>query len=65
MTLGETLKQARLEQGWSVRQLAEIVGISNVSIYNYEMDKSEPRISHLKWLAEALLLPISELIERI
>lgn len=65
MTLGETLKQARIEQGWSVRQLAEITGISFMAIYNYERDKTEPRISHLKWLAEALLLSINELIERI
>jgi transcriptional regulator with XRE-family HTH domain len=65
MTLGETLKQARIEQGWSIRQLAEIVGISHTAICNYENGKFEPRISHLKWLAEALLLPITELIERI
>lgn len=65
MTLGETLKQARIEQGWSVRQPAEITGISHTSIFNYEGDKTEPKLSHLKWLAEALLLPIMELIERI
>ena len=65
MTLGETLKQARIEQGWSIRQLAKIVGISHVAIYNYEADKYEPRISHLKWLAEALELSIMDLIERI
>lgn len=65
MTLGETLKQARIEQGWSIRQLAEIVGISHTAICNYENDKFEPRISHLKWLAEALLLSINDLIERI
>lgn len=65
MTLGETLKQARLEQGWSARQLAEITGISHTSIFNYEGDKTEPRISHLKWLAETPLLSINDLIERI
>ena len=65
MSLGETLKQARIEQGWSIRQLAEIVGISHTTIHNYETDKYEPRISHLKWLAEALELSIIDLIERI
>lgn len=65
MKLGEILRQARMKQGWSVRQLSEIVGVSAATIYNYESDKTEPRISHLKWLAEALLLPIADLIERI
>jgi transcriptional regulator with XRE-family HTH domain len=65
MTLGELLRQARETKGMSTRELAEKVGVSHSAIYKYESDKSEPRVSHLKWLAEALDLPIMELIERI
>jgi transcriptional regulator with XRE-family HTH domain len=65
MTLGELLKQAREAKGLSTRELAEKVGVSHSTIYKYESDSHEPRISHLKWLAQALDLTLLELIERI
>ena len=65
MTLGELLKQTRETKGLSIRELAELVGVSHVSIYHYEQDNHVPRLTHLKWLAQALDLKLSELIERI
>lgn len=65
MTLGDILRLAREAKGLSTRELAEMVGVSRSTIYNYESGSHEPRISHLKWLAEALDLSIMELIERI
>lgn len=65
MTLGELLRQARKKKGLKIRELAELVGVSHVTIYHYEKDHYEPRISHLKWLAQALDLTLTELIERI
>jgi transcriptional regulator with XRE-family HTH domain len=65
MTLGQYLKEARKKKGLSVRQLAKIVGVCHTSIYDYENDLSEPRISHLKWIAKALDISLIELVERI
>ena len=65
MTLGETLKQARKKKGLKIKELAELVGVSYVSIYHYEQDNHVPKLTHLKWLAQALDLKLAELIERI
>lgn len=65
MTLGETLKQARKKKGLKIKELAELVGVSHVSIYHYEQDNHVPKLTHLKRLAQALDLKLSELIERI
>lgn len=65
MKIGELLGKAREAKGLSRKELAEMTGVSLRTIYNYESDSHEPRISHLKWLAEALDIPIMKLIERI
>lgn len=65
MTLGKLLRQARKKKGWTIKQLADVVGVSGVSICYYENDKRVPKLDHLKWLAQALNLSLSELIERI
>ena len=46
-------------------ELAELVGVSTYTIGNYESDRFTPRISYLKWVAQALDLKLEELIERI
>lgn len=65
MTLGKYLKKAREKKGLSVRELAKLVGVAHTTIYKYETDEHEPRISHLKWIAQALDIPLTELVERI
>jgi transcriptional regulator with XRE-family HTH domain len=65
MTLGELLRQARKKKGMKIRELAKLVGVSHVSIYHYEQDNHTPRITHLKWLAQALDIKLEELIERL
>lgn len=65
MTIGEFLRKAREKKGLSQRELAELVGVSHVSIYNYEQGNHTPRITHLKWLAQALDIKLEELIERL
>lgn len=65
MTLGELLREAREKKGLSVRELAKLVGVCHTTIYKYESGDYEPKISHLKWVAEALDISLLELIERI
>jgi DNA-binding XRE family transcriptional regulator len=64
-TLGELLKETRIKKGYSVRELAAIVGVSHPTIYKYETNEYEPKLSHLKWLAQALDIPLADVIERI
>ena len=63
--LGDLLYQERMKRGMTTRELAKIVGVSHTTIYKYEYGVCEPRISHLKWIAEALHIPLIKLVERI
>lgn len=63
--LGELLRKERMRQGLTVRELAKKVGISHPTVYKYESGEYEPRISHLKWIAETLNIPLIKLVERI
>lgn len=65
MTLGDILREARKKKGLTQEELAELVGVSTYTIGNYESDRFTPRISYLKWVAQALDLKIEELIKRI
>lgn len=50
--MGERLKQLRLENGLTQRQVADILGLT-VKGYNfYELGQREPSISSLKKLCE-------------
>ncbi len=54
------LKLARLERGWTVRQLAAASGVSSPSISRAESGK-EPSLGTALRLARALDVPIDEL----
>jgi transcriptional regulator with XRE-family HTH domain len=67
-TLAERLKKARQLAGMEQAQLAEAVGVSRVSISNYELGKTEPTVTTfvlwaeatgatLEWLAEGVVRP--------
>ncbi|MTI81993.1 MAG: helix-turn-helix domain-containing protein [Firmicutes bacterium] len=63
MTLGERIKQLRLNNNLSVRQLAQQVGVTASFIYQLEQNKVSPSFSTLKSIANALNTSISLLIE--
>lgn len=48
----------RLLRGYTINQLAEQVGVSAVSIYNWENGAVRPRETNLSALCRALRLPI-------
>ncbi len=60
-TLGERIRRFRLEQGLYQAQLAKRVGVDEMTIVNWEKDRSAPRGSRLARLAEALGVEIEEL----
>jgi DNA-binding XRE family transcriptional regulator len=52
------LRDARLQRGMSVAELAERVGVSAASIYFWESDRVRPRDANLSALCKALRLPV-------
>lgn len=54
MTFGEKLVKARLIKNYSQLELAELVGVSERSIYNYEQTRTQPRKAVLTKIAEVL-----------
>ncbi|MEG6615454.1 XRE family transcriptional regulator [Peptococcaceae bacterium 1198_IL3148] len=63
MTLGERIKQLRINNNLSVRQLAQQVGVTASFIYQLEQNKVSPSFSTLKSMATALKTNMSLLIE--
>jgi len=62
MTLGEKLKQARKEAGYSQEQLAEKLAVSRSAIAKWEADKGMPDVANLKNLAQLLNVSVDYLL---
>lgn len=54
MSLGKRLKQLRLAQGKTQKDVAESIGIAKSTYSLYESDKREPNVLSLKKLAKTL-----------
>jgi transcriptional regulator with XRE-family HTH domain len=52
------LRDARIKRRLSVADVAEMVGVSTVSIYFWETDHCRPRAENLSALCKVLKLPI-------
>jgi len=57
-SLSRYLRNARIERGLSVAELAERVGVSAASIYFWETDRVRPRDANLSAVCKVLKLPI-------
>lgn len=63
MGLGSRIRKLRLNNGLSVRQLADQLGLSASFVYQLEQEKSSPSFSTLKSIAAVLKTSVSLLIE--
>ncbi|MGX7951339.1 helix-turn-helix domain-containing protein [Tsuneonella sp. HG249] len=61
-TLGGRIRQARHAHRWSLETLAGKLGISKVSVWGWEMDRSRPRLQMLGRLSEILEIPVEILL---
>jgi transcriptional regulator with XRE-family HTH domain len=61
--IAETLKQWRAVRGLSQRALAERAGVGYVIIARLELGQTDPRLSTLRRLAEALNVTVGELVD--
>jgi transcriptional regulator with XRE-family HTH domain len=60
--VGEQIMLARRRAGWNQRQLGERVGVSHVAIGDIERGKTKPNLDHLAAIAEALDVPLKQLL---
>lgn len=63
MTLGEKIKQARTENGFTQEELAEKLMVSRQAITKWESDKGIPDISNLRMLARCFNVSIDYLLD--
>lgn len=61
--IGEKIKQVRIDKGMTQDELAIISGISKTAICRYELGQREPRIAQMEAIADALEIPIEELLD--
>ena len=54
MTIGDQIKNQRLELGWSREAVAIGADVSETTLYRLENNLSEPRFNSLKRIVEAL-----------
>lgn len=62
MTFGKKLKTIRENRGLSQRQLGEKMGITQQTVAQYEKIIEQPKLATIRRLAEALEVPLSDLI---
>lgn len=60
---GQKLKELRKEKGWSVRKLAQKVGVSKSTVSDVELGKRKPTANYLIKVAKALNIDEIELLE--
>lgn len=61
-TIGEKIKQLRLNKNWTQAELAERSSLSRNSIYKYETGISSPTATALQKIADALNIHLSALL---
>jgi transcriptional regulator with XRE-family HTH domain len=59
-SLSKQIRQAREVKGFTVAQLADRIGVSQVSIYYWESGRVRPRDTNLAALCKALKMPVKE-----
>ncbi len=60
--VGEKIREARQQRGWSQRFLAEKLGVTSVAIVYWETGRSVPRAHRMREVAMLLGLQLEDLI---
>jgi transcriptional regulator with XRE-family HTH domain len=64
MTIGQSIRKARKEKGYSLEALAYLSGVTFTTISQWERDVRTPILANLILVADALQMPLDELIGR-
>jgi transcriptional regulator with XRE-family HTH domain len=54
MNVGNRIRERRKSLGYTMKQLADKVGVSSLTIHRVEMDKVSPSVALLSKIAESL-----------
>ncbi len=57
-----TIRQLREERGWTQLELAYRLGVTPVTIYNWERGRTEPRVSQFRQLARLFGVGMDEIV---
>lgn len=63
MNVGENIKKSRKKKGLTQKKLAELTGIAEITIRQYESGKYEPKRENLRKISEALDLKQYDLLD--
>lgn len=63
MTIGEKIRQLRLQQGMTLEKVGKAAGLSRQRIHGIEVSKSMPTIPVLMQIAESLNCTVFDLID--
>lgn len=63
MNIGEQIRKYRKEAGLSQKELGQKLGVSQQHIAQYESVKRIPKLETINKIADALDIPVSELID--
>ena len=59
-SLSKQIREARAGKGLTVAELADKIGVSQVSVYYWESGRVRPRDTNLTALCKALKMPVRE-----
>lgn len=62
LTFGSRIRNVRLSVGLSQAEVARRVGAKRQQVWDWEKDRSEPKLEHLARLAEALGVSVDTLL---
>lgn len=62
MTVGQNIKNYRIEKGLTQKRLAELTGLATGTIQQYELEKRQPRLEQLQKIADILEINIETLL---
>lgn len=62
-TVGQRLKKARLERGWTQRQVARACNVETITVSRWENGRHTPSVEMLRVIARRLGQPLSYFVE--
>lgn len=64
LTIGEAIKKARVERGYTILDLSRKTGITFQALYRWEKGENYPNVYNLIPIADALNISLDELVGR-
>lgn len=63
-SIGYVISEQRKAHGWTQKQLADLLGVTDKAVSKWECNKSLPDVALLAQLSEVLEIPVDELLRK-